>query len=104
MPRPVWPSASGARCVQTCMREVLNQTNQGSSAPVLSRMNFSALSATSLSKVFMRSRVRGPVSSQRCLPQAPKRSLSGSELTSSVAKQWKTPRGPKFFLNSALFG
>ena len=55
-----------------------------------------AAATNSSSQVSMRFLVSGPVSSIFCLPTRPQRGCSvGSSL--SVAQEWITPRGPKFF-------
>jgi hypothetical protein len=81
MPLPVLPSDSGFRCVNTCMRVVLNHTKNGLSSLTAVAMNFCAEARNSSSMVGMRLVVNGPVSSIFCPPLP-------------SANEWRTPRGP----------
>ena len=85
IPRPVFPCDSGLRWVWMCMRVVLNQTNHGLPPCCCLSMNLVVSASTSSSTVSIRFLVRGPVSSQRCLPHFPKRASSGRVLAVSVA-------------------
>ena len=76
---------------------VFSHTKNGLPALFCRLMKSVAAATNSSSQVSIRFLVSGPVSSIFCLPTLPQRGISvGSSL--SVAQEWITPRGPKFFL------
>ena len=101
--RPDCPTLSAFVCVRKCMCVKFTHTKKGLPAFVCRWMKSTARLAMSSSTVSMRSRVKGPVSLQDCLPTLPKR---GSTVASSasVALQSSTPRGPYFAWNAGSFG
>src|SRR6185312_13410635 len=89
---PLWPIISGRTWVNTCIRVVFIQTKNGL-PDLLCRLMYSmAAAVVSSSMVSIRLRVKGPVSSQLCLPTRPQCGCSVAS-SLSVALHFITPRG-----------
>ena len=76
---------------------VLSHTKNGLPALFCRLMKSFAAATNSSSQVSMRFLVSGPVSLIFCLPTLPQRGITVVS-SLSVAQEWMTPRGPKFFL------
>ena len=94
----------GGKCVQICMRVVLCQMKNGLPALTERSMSSRVAARNSSSAVSILFLVSGPVSSQVCLPQGPKRGSAGAGLSVAVALHLKTPRGPNSALEAGVLG
>src|SRR5271165_4165948 len=94
----------GGKWVQICMRVVLCQMKNGLPALTERSMSSSVAARNSSSTVSILFLVSGPVFSQTCLPQGPKRGSEGAGLSVAVALHLTTPRGPNIAVKLGFRG